>query len=189
MKQATELNERTLWYDGDSTVPADSITGMVSAGMSTSGLFVEELTNDIEQFNQFVPDDEKITIKGDVRDLEFGWTIPKEFQELDVEEYVIDKLLKEDGVWFPISADAVTSIMRTHNDRVSEELKLYKSQGLYDVLRVLIYIINTLRSNDIVWGVGRGSSVSSYILYLIGVHDVDSVKYNLDITDFLRSGE
>ena len=35
-------------------------------------------------------------------------------------------------------------------------------------------------------GVGRGSSVASYILYLIGVHRIDSIKYNLDWKEFLR---
>ena len=48
------------------------------------------------------------------------------------------------------------------------------------------YIIDTLRENNIVWGVGRGSSVSSYMLYLIGVHKVDSIKYNLNINEFIR---
>jgi DNA polymerase III alpha subunit len=37
-----------------------------------------------------------------------------------------------------------------------------------------------------VWGIGRGSSVSSYVLYVLGVHDVDSYAYDLDIGDFLH---
>jgi DNA polymerase III alpha subunit len=48
------------------------------------------------------------------------------------------------------------------------------------------YLVDTLRKNNVVWGVGRGSSVASYILYLIGVHKVDSIKYNLDINEFLK---
>jgi DNA polymerase III alpha subunit len=43
-----------------------------------------------------------------------------------------------------------------------------------------------MRSNNIVWGVGRGSSVASYVLYLLGVHKVDSIKYGLDIREFLK---
>ena len=68
-----------------------------------------------------------------------------------------------------------------------EEIKIYKNLELMDVLATLIYIINTLVDNNIVWGVGRGSSVSSYVLYLIGVHDIDSFKYDLKIEDFLRT--
>ena len=55
-----------------------------------------------------------------------------------------------------------------------------------NVLKFLVYLIDIMRSNNIVWGVGRGSSVSSYVLYLLGVHKVDSIKYGLDITDFLK---
>ena len=57
------------------------------------------------------------------------------------------------------------------------------NRNLFPVLKVLIYIIDTMRKNNLVWGIGRGSSVASYVLYLIGVHKVDS-KYNLDIKEF-----
>jgi DNA polymerase III alpha subunit len=46
--------------------------------------------------------------------------------------------------------------------------------------------VETMRVNNIVWGVGRGSSVASYVLYLIGVHKIDSMYYDLDIEEFLR---
>lgn len=71
-------------------------------------------------------------------------------------------------------------------DRVSTELKLFIENDMYDVLHVMKYIVDTLRNNDVVWGVGRGSSVASYVLYLIGVHKIDSVKYNLPIDEFFK---
>ncbi len=71
-------------------------------------------------------------------------------------------------------------------DRVSEELEAFIKHGMLDLLFVLKYIVDTLRQNNIVWGVGRGSSVASYVLYLIGVHKIDSIKYNLDWQEFLR---
>ena len=48
------------------------------------------------------------------------------------------------------------------------------------------YLVDTLRKNNIIWGVGRGSSVASYVLYLLGVHRIDSLYYDLDITEFLK---
>jgi DNA polymerase III alpha subunit len=54
------------------------------------------------------------------------------------------------------------------------------------VLKAMKYLVDTFRENNIVWGVGRGSSVASYALYLIGVHKVDSVKYELPITEFFK---
>jgi DNA polymerase III alpha subunit len=57
---------------------------------------------------------------------------------------------------------------------------------LFDLLRYLKYLVDTLKSNNMIWGVGRGSSVASYVLYLLGVHKIDSMFYDLDITEFLR---
>ena len=71
-------------------------------------------------------------------------------------------------------------------DRVSQELELFISKGMYDVLHVMKYIVDTLRANNIVWGVGRGSSVASYVLHLIGVHKIDSIKYNIPIEEFFK---
>jgi DNA polymerase III alpha subunit len=75
---------------------------------------------------------------------------------------------------------------KEQTDRVSEELEAFIEHGMLDLLFVLKYIVDTLRANNIVWGVGRGSSVASYVLYLIGVHRIDSLKYNLDWHEFLR---
>ena len=54
------------------------------------------------------------------------------------------------------------------------------------VLNTMKYVVDTLRSNHIVWGVGRGSSVASYVLHIIGVHKIDSIKYNLPINEFFK---
>ena len=71
-------------------------------------------------------------------------------------------------------------------ERVSQELELFIKHKMYDVLHVMKYIVDTLRENNIVWGVGRGSSVASYVLYLIGVHKIDSIKYKLPIEEFFK---
>jgi DNA polymerase III alpha subunit len=60
---------------------------------------------------------------------------------------------------------------------------------MIDVLKAMKYMVDVLKSNNVVWGVGRGSSVSSYCLYLIGIHKIDSVKYDLPITDFFKGDE
>ena len=75
---------------------------------------------------------------------------------------------------------------KEETDRVSEELEAFIEHGMLDLLFVLKYIVDTLRANNVVWGVGRGSSVASYVLYLLGVHKINSIKYNLDWREFLR---
>ena len=70
--------------------------------------------------------------------------------------------------------------------RVGQELELFIKHNMLEVLYVMKYIVDTLRNNDVVWGVGRGSSVASYVLFLIGVHKIDSIKYNLPIEEFFK---
>jgi DNA polymerase III alpha subunit len=70
--------------------------------------------------------------------------------------------------------------------RVQAEYDLYEKKKFIKVLQFLIYFVDTLRANNIVWGVGRGSSVSSFCLFLIGVHKINPLLYNLDYTEFLR---
>lgn len=71
-------------------------------------------------------------------------------------------------------------------ERVNLELELFIKNEIYDVLHVMKYIVDTLRKNNVVWGVGRGSSVASYVLFLIGVHKIDSIKYKLPIEEFFK---
>jgi len=70
--------------------------------------------------------------------------------------------------------------------RVHMELELFEKHDMMDLLRFLIFLVDTLRANNILWGVGRGSSVASYCLYLLGIHKINSLKYQLDINEFLK---
>lgn len=102
--------------------------------------------------------------------------IPPHYRELNVEEYVRNLV--------PNAEDQTDKL--AYLNRVEQELDLFRTRNLYPVLQCLIYIIDTMRKNNLVWGVGRGSSVASYVLYLMGVHKIDSIKYNLDIREFLK---
>ena len=70
--------------------------------------------------------------------------------------------------------------------RIEEVLAEYRARNMLDLLRWLKYFVDNCSKNNVVWGIGRGSSVASYVLYLIGVHNIDSIKYNLDWHEFLR---
>ncbi len=97
------------------------------------------------------------------------WYMPAEYQNLDIAEWILDQCRTDE-----------------QRQRVGQELLLYMERDMFDLLRYLKYIVDTMRVNNIVWGVGRGSSVASYVLYIIGVHKIDSMYYNLDVAEFLR---
>ena len=96
------------------------------------------------------------------------WFIPDEYKDMDIEAFLVDECPKE------------------HYQRLIDELQEFRARNMLPLLRVLKYIVDTLRKNNILWGVGRGSSVASYTLYLIGIHKIDSIKYDLDWREFLR---
>jgi DNA polymerase III alpha subunit len=97
-----------------------------------------------------------------------NWFIPNEYKQLDLEEFL------------------VTQCPEQNYPRLIEELALFKQNNMIPVLKTMKYVVDTLHKNNIVWGVGRGSSVSSYVLYLIGIHKIDSVKYALPIDEFFK---
>lgn len=97
------------------------------------------------------------------------WFIPEEYKTLDINNWLLDQCKTNE-----------------EKERVTEELKLFLQYGMIDVLLCLKYLVDFMRKNHIVWGLGRGSSVASYCLYLIGVHKINSLKFSLDIREFLK---
>tara|TARA_B110000858_G_scaffold154045_1_gene175687 strand:+ start:38 stop:505 length:468 start_codon:yes stop_codon:yes gene_type:complete len=130
---------------------------------------------DATQFNEMCAD---LDIDNLLTEQSFSkeFNIPRHYKDIDVEKYVRDLI--------PKGMDGTDNA--GPSQRVEMELALYEARKLYPVLQLMIYIVDTLRKNNLVWGVGRGSSVASYILYLIGIHKIDSVKYNLNIEEFLK---
>jgi hypothetical protein len=109
---------------------------------------------------------------------------------VDVKEF--DQLLQSE--WF-MPNDAKNFNIESHiisitpvgcEQRVQEELAAFKQHGYLNLLKFLHYLVQNMRDNNILWGVGRGSSVASYVLYLLGVHRIDSIQYGLDWREFLR---
>lgn len=97
-----------------------------------------------------------------------NWLIPDEYKKFDIEEFLVQACPEQ------------------HYNRLVAELELYQRYNMIELLKTMKYIVDTLKKNKIVWGVGRGSSVASYVLFLIGVHKVDPIKYSLPISEFFK---
>lgn len=100
---------------------------------------------------------------------QMSWHMPDEYKQLDIAQHILN-LCKSDA----------------ELQRCGAELLLYQERGLFDLLRYLKYLVDVMKENNVIWGVGRGSSVASYVLYKLGVHRIDSMYYNLDVAEFLR---
>ena len=97
------------------------------------------------------------------------WHMLEQYQNMDIAEHVLG-LCQSDA----------------ELQRCGQELMLYQERGLFNLLRYLTYLVAVMRENQVIWGVGRGSSVASYVLYLLGVHRINSMFYDLDVGEFLR---
>ena len=98
-----------------------------------------------------------------------SWFMPKEYIEMDIAKFVLDQCKEQAEL-----------------QRAGEELLMFQEREMFPLLRYLKYLVDTMRKHNVVWGVGRGSSVSSYVLYLIGIHRINSLHYDLSIDEFLK---
>ena len=113
--------------------------------------------------------------------LQSEWFMPNKYKAIDIKVWLLEKLQKE------LQSDSLATAQYSKEwHRITEEYTEYANRNMEDLLRYMIYLVDFMRENNIVWGVGRGSSVASYVLYLIGVHKVDSIQFDLDWREFLR---
>jgi len=109
------------------------------------------------------------------------WFMPQEYKDLNVLHWLFAKCMEKLQIEDYDQVRASTEWQRTN-----EEFAEFTKREMVNLLKYMIYLVDYMRENKIVWGVGRGSSVASYVLYLIGVHKIDSIKYKLEWQEFLR---
>jgi DNA polymerase III alpha subunit len=97
------------------------------------------------------------------------WHMPDEYKNMDIAKWVLEQC----------QGDAELQ-------RAGQELLLFQERDMFPLLQYLKYLVDTMRQHNIVWGVGRGSSVSSFVLYLIGIHKINSLYYDLPIEEFIK---
>jgi DNA polymerase III subunit alpha len=98
-----------------------------------------------------------------------NWHMPEYYQNLDIAQWVLNQCTGDAEI-----------------QRAGVELLEYAEKNLLTMLCYLKYLVDTMDENSIVWGVGRGSSVASFVLYKIGIHRINSLYYDLDFHEFLR---
>jgi DNA polymerase III alpha subunit len=97
------------------------------------------------------------------------WYLPDEYLNMDIAKHVLDKCTTEAEL-----------------QRAGDELIKFQERDMFILLKYLKYLVDTMRKNNIVWGVGRGSSVASFVLFLLEVHRINSLYYDLSIDEFLK---
>lgn len=170
----TILKDRVLWFDGDSTFTEQELIKMLRTGIQmTPFMHIDNISEEVKTYNQLV--DPPLTIKTENKPFDFSWNIPTKYKKIEIKKFLLNKFKEKN-----IGLSNKEKIKRLN--RLEEELTLFQKRKLENFLRTIIYIKDTLP----IYGIGRGSSVSSYLLFVIGIHSVDSVLYELDISDFFH---
>lgn len=170
----TEFGEVVLNEDDlcDLVMQGQDVTSMSHVTVDPA-LDIERLINSIQDGSQLMtwtfPEGSDISIPEFDRRRQDFWMMPAEYRDTDIASYVLSLCETEAQL-----------------QRVGQELLMFQERDLFPMLCYLRYLVDVMRENHVIWGVGRGSSVASYVLYLMGVHRVDSLYYDLDPGEFLR---
>jgi DNA polymerase III alpha subunit len=134
---------------------------------------LEELIRHVERPDSLLtwtfPYNQDTSVQGFHDAQQLMWHMPEEYKQLDIADYSLGLCTTEAEL-----------------QRCGEELLLYQERDLFNLLKYLKYLVDVMIQNKIIWGVGRGSSVASYVLYKLKVHRINSMFYNLDVHEFLR---
>jgi len=145
------------------------------APVELSGMIVEStvellyLTELLDPVPQWTHEQEHINPAEFHAQQQAVWHMPEQYRSMDIAAHVLGLCSTEAEL-----------------QRCGKELLLYQERGLFDLLRFMVYMVDVMTEHEIIWGVGRGSSVASYVLYKLQVHRIDSMYYNLDVEEFLR---
>ena len=99
-----------------------------------------------------------------------NWYMPDDYKNLDIAAWVLEQCHGNE----------------TELQRCGQELLEYAARDMLPLLQYLKYLVDLMKSNDIVYGVGRGSSTASFVLYKIGVHKINSIMYQLPLEEFFK---
>lgn len=171
----TKLKNRVLWYNGISEVNSSDIPALCVKHNTLPSSFIMEDSIDVKKYNELYPLNKigtscpPITFNTEYL-MKCDYDVSEKVFELFFEHFVTD-LSKEE--------------IFTRYERLEKESELILSFNLEDYIKSVYEVTTRLRSRGIVWA-GRGSSCACYTLYILGIHNIDSVKYDIPYTEFFR---
>ena len=177
----TQLKDRVLWYDGVSEVDPSLISEFLLSGVAIDKIAITHTDPDVEKYNSMA-DDPIVIGKEANGQIRHQYQIPIKYQTTDIVLYSLDKI----GDLIKFDPTFTEELRRVYVARVEAELAEIKKNNTEYLFKTIIYIVDKLKETNTVWGVGRGSSCASLILFLIGIHKVNPIKYNIPMTEFFH---
>ena len=158
----------------------DDVIDSMLSGNDVSGVFLEnkddleqyesstkEYNTDSMEFKKYI--DIKKSVDEYMDEKSNEWLIPKKYRNIDIVSYLIERCKNEQ-----------------EKERLLIELNEFMQRDQAILIHLMIYLVDIMRENNIVWGVGRGSSVACFVLYLIGINKVNPLDYDIDYKEFFK---
>lgn len=170
------LKNRKIFDDGTVICNDGALLEILYSGQDFSGVFCDNPENQSEwdHSNKINDTDYSTPVFADGPqytkiDWYQYWRTPESYVNIDLLEWCLNCCKTEE-----------------ESDRVRLEISEFEKRNMIPIMKHLIYCVDTWRSNDIFWGVGRGSSVCSYVLYLIGINRINPLQFKLNLSEWLR---
>ena len=173
-----ELDDRYITDTGSVAVKHKLLVNMALNGLDFSELMFAQ-HDDITRYHMIhgTGDSAKQWIKDDnvmgPSLKSYDWNIPEDYKNIDVVDYCYAAL-------------SSMGLPDEYEVRLDMEMIRVAETSMEPFIRCLIYITDSLRDNNIVWGLGRGSSCASLVMFLIGANKVDPVKYDIPMEEFYK---
>jgi len=171
-----DLGNRVMHDDGTVICTSAAIVEMLYSGRNIDGVLCDRAEDQIEWANAARDCDTDwigpVHATGPCYqgvDWFQHWLTPEPYSSIDLRSWCIERCASEIEV-----------------NRANREIDEFESRGMVSIMKHLIYCADMWRQQGVVWGVGRGSSVCSFVLHLIGINRINPIEHGLDIGEWLK---
>lgn len=172
-----ELANRKILNDGTVICSESALLDLLYSGQDINGLFCDKIETQLEwqAAGRICDSQEQGPVFVNCAQYDNiswyqHWFTPEPWQSIDLRNWCLAKCSNTQ-----------------ETDRVNYEIDEFEKRNMIPIMKHLIYCVDKWRENQIVWGVGRGSSVSSFVLFLIGVNRINPLEFDLNISEWLKA--
>jgi hypothetical protein len=162
-------NNRTLLRDGTSIVTPFEYARMIIQRKDINGVkAVDSFDSRLYEFRSGV------NISGELIDVHVSPAAVSE--SVDYFEWILAIIQKSDR--FSGAGEEV--------ERILEEVEFFSKHNHLPFLKKVYELIQRFKHENVLWGVGRGSSCASYVLFLLEIHDVNALRYKIPFSELSK---
>ncbi len=179
-KIVLDLEDRYVLDDGSVVLRRKALLSCIRNGIETGSLTAEK-SKEVDRHNKLSKVEKRIRVveaddkPGEIEPWRYEWPTPEPFKSANLLETCARRLNKRSFAFEDV-----------YVIRLAQEIAEIDEREMEGFIRHVWYITADMDARKVVRGVGRGSSCASLVLFLLGVHHVDPVLYDIPFTEFFK---